>query len=134
MADTQQMHTTEADVSRAMVALHKEQFGRGPTKARTSFAGPDAMITVLEDALLPAEKAMVEMGESLRVEEGRTFMQRATVARFVETVEPIVKRKIRSFQSACDPATGIIVEISVFEPRESSSDGAGSLPLTELKG
>jgi hypothetical protein len=26
------------------------------------------------------------------------------------------------------------VEICVFEPRESSSDGAGSLPLTELKG
>ncbi len=44
-----------AAVSSAMVALHKEQFGRGPTKARTDFAGPDAMMCVLEDVLLPAE-------------------------------------------------------------------------------
>src|SRR5829696_7921573 len=28
------------EVSNAMVKLHKEQFGRGPTNARTYFAGP----------------------------------------------------------------------------------------------
>jgi hypothetical protein len=29
-------------VSNALVALHKEQFGRGPTKARSPFARPAA--------------------------------------------------------------------------------------------
>ena len=29
-----------AAVSNALVALHKEQFGRGPTTARSHFAGP----------------------------------------------------------------------------------------------
>jgi uncharacterized protein YbcI len=47
-----------------MVALHKEQFGRGPTRVRSHFAGPDALLCVMDDALLPAESKMVEMGVS----------------------------------------------------------------------
>jgi uncharacterized protein YbcI len=50
-------------VANAMIALHKEQFGRGPRKARADFAGPDTLVCVLHDALLPAERAMVDMGE-----------------------------------------------------------------------
>ena len=50
-------------VSNAMVKLHKEQFGRGPTNARSYFAGPDTLVCTLEDSLLPAERTMVEMGE-----------------------------------------------------------------------
>jgi uncharacterized protein YbcI len=123
MTEAYDHSSTVAAVSGAMVALHKEQFGRGPTKARTFFAGPDAMITVLEDALLPAEKAMVAMGESLRVQEARAFMQHATKDRFVQSVEQIVYRNIRSFQSACDPESGIIIEISVFEPLVSDDAG-----------
>ena len=123
MTEAYEPSSTVAAGSGAMVALNKEQFGRGPTKARTFFAGPDAMITVLEDALLPAEKAMVAMGESLRVQEARAFMQHATKDRFVQSVEQIVYRNIRSFQSACDPETGIIIEISVFEPLVSDDAG-----------
>jgi uncharacterized protein YbcI len=130
MADTQQMHTTEADVSRAMVALHKEQFGRGPTKARTSFAGPDAMMTVLEDAALPAEKALVAMGESPRVQEIRRLLHEATKDRFIRSVEELTYRKVRSFQSTFDPPAGILVEISIFEPREADRDGTGGRFLT----
>jgi hypothetical protein len=33
----------------------KEQFGRGPTRVRSHFAGPDALLCVMDDALLPAE-------------------------------------------------------------------------------
>jgi uncharacterized protein YbcI len=56
-----------ADVSNALVSLHKEQFGRGPTRAHSHFAGPDILVTVFEGALLPAEKALVEIGEPMRV-------------------------------------------------------------------
>jgi uncharacterized protein YbcI len=103
-------------VSNAVVAMHKQQFGRGPTAARTNFAGPDTMICVLEDALLPAERALVEMGESHRVHESRMFMQVATSARFVEMAEQIIGRTVRSFSSATDPERAIVVEIFIFEP------------------
>jgi len=113
-------------VSNAMVALHKEQFGRGPTAARSNFAGRDTLVCVLRDALLPAERAMVEMGEAHRVRESRMWFQVATSHRFIDTVEGLVGRKVASFASATDPEHGIVMEIFVFEPH--ASEGADALP------
>ncbi|MEA2254574.1 MAG: hypothetical protein QOG35_619 [Solirubrobacteraceae bacterium] len=112
-------------VSNAMVALHKEQFGRGPKRARSNFAGPDTLVSVLEDTLLPAERAMVELGEQQRVRESRMFMQVATRDQFVGAVEALVQRKVRAFASASDPDAGVVMEIFVFEPE---AEGSGEAP------
>ncbi len=114
-------------LSNALVALHKEQFGRGPTRSRTEFAGPDVTVTILYDALLPAETALVEMGEALRVQESRIFFEEATRSRFIETIERIVSRKVRSFHSTCDARSGVVIELAILEPRESSSDGESTV-------
>jgi uncharacterized protein YbcI len=103
-------------VSNALVALHKEQFGRGPTGARSYFAGPDTLICLLEDALVPAERALVEMGEHHRVRDARLFMQVATADRFTARIEELVGRKVHSFVSALDAEKAIAFEIFVFEP------------------
>ena len=55
------------DVSNIMVRLFKEQFGRGPTAARAYWAGPDALLCILEDTLTPAERNLVKMGEHQRL-------------------------------------------------------------------
>ncbi len=110
-------------VSNAMVRLHKEQFGRGPINARSHFAGPDTLVCTLEAALLPAERAMVEMGEHQRVRDMRTFFQVATADRFVAEVEAIVGRKVRGFASAIDPGPELVWEIFAFEPAD--RDGVG---------
>jgi uncharacterized protein YbcI len=89
-----------------MVKLHKEQLGRGPTNARSYFAGPDTLVCTLEDSLLPAERTMVEMGEHQRVRETRIFLQVASQARFIAAVEELVSRKVRAFASAVDPGAG----------------------------
>jgi uncharacterized protein YbcI len=102
-------------VSNALVALHKEQFGRGPTGARSYFAGPDTLICLLENALLPAEAALVEMGEQQRVRDARLFMQVATADRFTAKIEEIVGRKVYSFVSALDPDKAIAYEIFHFQ-------------------
>src|SRR3954452_10674215 len=86
-------------VSNAMVKLHKEQFGRGPTKARAYFAGPDMLVCMLHEALLPAERKLVEMGEQNRVRDSRIAFQAATEHEFVTAVEQIVYRKVVSFAS-----------------------------------
>ncbi len=103
-------------VSNALVAMHKEQFGRGPTRAQSHFAGPDALLCVLEDALLPAERRMVGMNEQQRVRESRMFLQVATADEFVTTIEAITARTVRAFASASDPDQGIVMENFVFEP------------------
>jgi uncharacterized protein YbcI len=109
------------EISNAMVALHKDQFGRGPTRARASFAGPDLLICVLDDVLLPAERALVEMGQQERVRESRLFMQVATRDRFVAAVETIVGRRVASFVSATDPDRDVVYEICEFAPVDGST-------------
>ena len=106
-------------VSNAMV-----KFGRGPTNARSDFAGSDALICTLEDALLPAERTMVQMGEHQRVHESRMFLQVATQDKFVAVVEELTARKVRAFASAIDPAPGVVFEIFSFEPDATRGDGS----------
>jgi uncharacterized protein YbcI len=110
------------DISNAMVALHKEQFGRGPTKAQSHWAGADALLCVMDDALLPAERTMVDMGEQQRVRESRMFLQVATAEQFVATVETITGRTVRAFASATDPDKGVVMENFILEP-ETRRDG-----------
>ena len=110
-------------VSNALVALHKEQFGRGPTKARSNFAGPDTLVCVLEDALLPAELKLVALGQQSSVRENRGAFQAATAADFIGAVEEIVYRKVRAFASAVDPDANVVFESYQFEPLV-SGDGA----------
>jgi uncharacterized protein YbcI len=111
-------------VSNAMVKLHKEQLGRGPTNARSYFAGPDTLVCTLEDSLLPAERTMVEMGEHHRVRESRMFLQVASQEQFVAAVEQLVSRKVRAFSSAIDPEPGVVFEIFSFEPEDTHRDGS----------
>ena len=92
-----------SSLSNALVTLHKEQFGRGPTRARTNFAGDDTLVCVLEDALLPAKRVMVQMGDQQRVRESRIALQAATSAQFVHAVETILSRSVTAFASAIDP-------------------------------
>jgi uncharacterized protein YbcI len=112
------------DISNAMVALHKEQFGRGPTKAQSHWAGADALLCVMDDALLPAERTMVDMGEQQRVRESRMFLQVATAAQFVATVETITGRTVRAFASATDPDKGVVMENFILEPETGRDGGA----------
>ena len=109
-----------ASVSNAMVRLHKEQFGRGPTKARSHFAGRDTLVSVLENTLLPAELALVEMGQQERVQESRLFFQTATRGKFITAVEEIVGRKVVAFSSATDPDAATVWEIYNFHPSDAA--------------
>jgi uncharacterized protein YbcI len=113
-------------VSNAMVRLHKDQFGRGPTRARAEFAGPDALLCVLEDALLPAELKMVEIGDQERVREARIAYQAATAEDFIAAVEQIIYRKVRAFASGVDPDKNVVFECFSLEPRGADGDGSAA--------
>jgi uncharacterized protein YbcI len=126
MAETQptQAGNALAAVSSAMVKLHKEQFGRGPTHARTDYAG-DTLVCTLDNALLPAERAMVELGEDQKVRESRTFLQAATASLFIQSVEDILGRKVRAFSSAIDPAAGVVFEVFALQSERSAHTDGG---------
>jgi uncharacterized protein YbcI len=103
------------EISNAMVQLYKQQFGRGPTSARTHWAGPDAIVCILEDTLTPAERNLVKLGEHQRLRDIRTFFQYATVREFCQPVEQITGRTVRSFHSSIDTmADGMATETFIF--------------------
>jgi uncharacterized protein YbcI len=110
-----------ARVSNAMVALHKEQFGRGPTKASTHFAGPDTMVSILRDSFTPAERNLVAMGEMGRMRDIRMLFQYSQRAQFVGAVEEITGRKVESFISGIDAEKDISTEVFLLFPERAPS-------------
>jgi uncharacterized protein YbcI len=115
-----------AAVSRTMVVLHKEQFGRGPLRAQSHFAGRDTLVCILEEAMLPAERRLVELGDNTRVRETRVAFHIANEAEFVNAIEQLVRRKVRACSSAIDPVAGIVYEIFTFEADSAKEDPASS--------
>jgi uncharacterized protein YbcI len=108
-------YSVRAEISREMVRLYKGQFGRGPTRARTEFAGPDIVISTLEDSLTPAERRMAEMGEHQRLRDTRTFFQHATEENFCAVIEGLLKRKVRAFVSGIDTSQDVSAEVFYLE-------------------
>jgi uncharacterized protein YbcI len=108
-------YSVRAEISREMVRLYKSQFGRGPTRARTEFAGPDIVISTLEDSFTPAERRMAEMGEDQRLRDTRTFFQHATEENFCAVIEGLLKRKVRAFVSGIDTAQDVSAEVFYLE-------------------
>ena len=108
------------EVSNAMVRLYKEQFGRGPTKARTAYAGPDMLISTLEDSMTPAERNMAALGDHQRLRDIRMFFQHASEREFVEAVEGITGRKVRAFVSGIDTHQDVSSEVFYLEPQARS--------------
>jgi uncharacterized protein YbcI len=107
-----------AEISREMVRLYKQQFGRGPTKARTNFAGPDIVVATLEETFTPAEQKLAEMGEHQRLRDTRLYFQHATEDEFRSVIERVLDRKVRAFNSAVDTEVDVCVEVFHLEPRE----------------
>jgi uncharacterized protein YbcI len=110
--------SVHAEISREMVRLYKELFGRGPTRARTEFAGPDIVICSLEHTFTPAERSLAEMGEHQRLRDTRMYFQAATHDRFIGVVEKVTGRKVRAFISGLDATEDVCAEIFYLEDKE----------------
>jgi uncharacterized protein YbcI len=104
------------EISNAMVRIYKEAFGRGPTKARAQFAGPDTLVVVLENSLTVAERNLVAMGEHQRLREARLFFQYALEDQFRAIIEEALGRRTVAFVSGLDTARDVAMEVFTLEP------------------
>lgn len=103
------------EVSNAMVRLYKETFGRGPTKARAQFAGPDTLLVTLESSLTAAERNLVAMGEHQRLREARLFLSYALEDQVRAIVEQALGRKTLAFVSGIDIARDVTIKLFTLE-------------------
>jgi uncharacterized protein YbcI len=120
---TDPQSSIRAEMSREMVRLYKEQFGRGPTKAKSEFAGPDVLVCTLEDSFTPAERRLAKMGEHQRLRDTRLYFQHATKEEFIEVVERLLNRKVRAFNSSIDTHEDVAVEVFHLEPINPGASG-----------
>jgi uncharacterized protein YbcI len=120
-------HGLLSAISNEMVRIYKDAFGRGPTKTRTRWAGPDMLLVTLEQTLTPIERRLRDMGEHQRLRELRMLFQYAEVDRFCEPVERLTGRRVRSFVSGFDSETDVATELFVLHPP--GYDGPGRREL-----
>jgi uncharacterized protein YbcI len=115
------------EISSAMVQIYKDQFGRGPTKVRTQYAGPNTVVCVLQDTFTPAERNLQSMGEHERLRDVRMFFQYAERTRFTDPIERLTGRKVMAFISGLDTDADVAAEMFVLEPEPApASDEPGA--------
>jgi uncharacterized protein YbcI len=107
-----------AALSNAIVRIYKDTFGRGPTKVRSHFAGPDTLVCTLENTFTPAERSLQGMGEHQRLREMRMLFQYAAAGEFTEAVSRTTGRRVRSFISGIDTNNDIACEVFLLEPND----------------
>jgi uncharacterized protein YbcI len=106
-----------AEVSRRLVQLYKESYGRGPTKAR-SFLSENVLVCVLEGGFLPSERTLRDHGHAELVSDSREAMQDVLREQFVAAIGEITGRRVLGFMSATDEQLEMSAEVFVLEPEE----------------
>lgn len=106
-----------AQVSRSLVQMHKECYGKGPTKART-YASGDLVVCILEGGFTRSERTLREHGREDAVQDQREALQEALRQRFIETVETLLDRKVVTFISGVESSTETSAEVFLLEPSE----------------
>ena len=97
-ASTEARGSLRSRISRAMVAVKKDYYGKGPTKAQT-FLNENYVFVVLEGGLTRNEETLLAAGEEDLVRGYRLRFQEVVAATAVRAVEEIVERKVMSYHS-----------------------------------
>jgi uncharacterized protein YbcI len=110
-----------AQISNAMVRIHKEHWGKGPTKARTIYT-EDIVLTRLDQIFTQAETTLIRAGREEEVRNMRIAFQRELEHEFVGAVERLTGRKVQAFISEIHAGTNMGIELFVLEPMGPASD------------
>lgn len=100
-------------ISREMVALMKDYFGRGPAKART-YIRDNLIVVIMEDTMTKAEITLVDSGNIREVRDLRRLFQETLRDGAVELVERLSGRTVAAFMSDHDTEKDVAAEIFVM--------------------
>jgi uncharacterized protein YbcI len=115
-----------AEVSRSVVRLHKDLYGKGPTKARSHMVG-DLVVCVLAGGFTRAELTLLAGGKGDVVRRQREELQSIARERFTSTIQSITGREVLGWLSSTDEHAQLSAEVFVLEPREAEDGAAASL-------
>jgi uncharacterized protein YbcI len=104
-----------AAISTGLVQLHRQYYGKGPTKAKTYFVD-DTVVCILEGGFTTVERTLIDDGQSDAVYEIRRSFQKAMEQQFTQAVEQATSRKVIAYMSQIHEDPDLAVELFVLEP------------------
>jgi uncharacterized protein YbcI len=111
-----------ATISREIVRLQAEYYGKGPTRART-YIVDDLVVVVLEESFTRAEKTLAERGEREAIQHIRRRFQQHMADSFTSVVEQVTGRRVRAFLSETDIEQDVSVETFLLAEERTDMTG-----------
>ncbi len=121
----QQTSSSSGDVltaiSDGLVALLKEFYGRGPTRAK-SYYQDDLVVCVLRGGFTRVERTLMEGGREDSVVQQRMDFQDLMRGRFEKVVEDATGRRVIGFMSGNQQDPDLMCEVFVLGPTDLVED------------
>jgi uncharacterized protein YbcI len=105
-----------SNISREIVRIHAQLYGRGPTKAKT-YLEEDFALCILQDVFTPGDRTLIASGHAAQVQATRTAFQEAVEVQFTQVVEACTGRIVKAFFSQIHVGADIAAELFLFEDR-----------------
>ena len=104
-------------ISDGMVALLKEFYGRGPTRAK-SYYSDDLVVCVLRGGFSRVEETLLQGGRGTAVIQQRMEFQEVMRERFAEVVEAATGRPVIGFMSGNQQHPDLMCEVFILGPTD----------------
>lgn len=108
-------------ISDGMVALLKEFYGRGPTRAKSYYAD-DLVVCVLRGGFTRVEQTLLEGGRGASVIQQRMAFQELMRGRFEEVIEQATGRPVIGFMSGNQQHPDMMCEVFILAPTDLVDD------------
>jgi len=129
-ADSPITASTHGDVltaiSDGMVALLKEFYGRGPTRAKSYFQD-DLVVCLLRGGFSTVERTLLEGGRGAAVIQQRMEFQDLMRDRFEAVITAATGREVIGFMSGNQQDPDIMCEVFILAPTDLLDDPDGSV-------
>jgi len=104
-------------ISDGMVALLKEFYGRGPTRAK-SYYEDDLVVCVLRGGFSRVEQTLLEGGRGTAVIQQRMEFQEVMRDRFADVIEVATGRMVIGFMSGNQQHPDLMCEVFILGPTD----------------
>src|SRR5215211_9184113 len=104
-----------AKISRQIVQLFSDAAGKGPTRCKTFFAGPDVVLVLLGGGYTRGEETLYAGGHADEVAAYRRALQESLEERLKAVVEQATGRRVLAFMSANHKEPDMSAELFVLE-------------------
>ena len=104
-------------ISEGIVALLKDFYGTGPTRAKT-YVAEDLVVCVLRGGFTKAEQTLLEGGRGHAVLTQRVEFQEVMRERFVAVIENATGRRVVGFMAGSQQDPDMLCEVFVLSPSD----------------